>query len=581
MSPVRNTSHKISRAFCALLLSVILLTVAQPALVTAFARLSKPQTTDQSTLVVKLKPGTDINLQDDTFIGEGTTSATELNTTLHRHKAGKKRMLLSDNKATIRQNLQHARSRAKTTKPALDNYYTIRLGEGERADDVAKQLTELDVVETAYAKPLPAPTPSTPNYANLQTYLNAAPTGMDVNARVGTTANKYPGSLGAQVQVADLEYSWNANHEDLSRLRQTDSIWAYNTPVDPFDDTDHGTGVAGVVAGDRNGTGIDGIVPSAQYHMVNTYSAETGWSVSDAIYLAANKMSAGDVILIEQQAWAPDGNGYAPMEIYQDVYEAIVYATSLGINVVEPAGNGRNTTGQGYNLDDAMFGGAFTTARPNSGAILVGAGGNGCGMPTRARMPFSNYGSRVDVQGIGECVTTTGYGDLYGSSTNMLYTSSFNGTSSASATIAGLVAELASSYEKVNGAALAPATLKSILATNSTVQATTSSPGNIGGRPNMAAALKAVDITTPNTPSKLTGKRAAKNKISLNWNAATDNLGYVQYQVYRNNTKLATTSSLKYTDSSLKKAGTYTYKVRAVDASGNLSAFSNKISVKN
>ena len=64
--------------------------------------------------------------------------------------------------------------------------------------------------------------------------------------------------------------------------------------------------------------------------------------------------------------------------------------------------------------------------------------------PDRSRLSFSTYGSRVDVQGWGHNVTTTGYGGLFtgGGDPNQYYTATFNGTSSASPIVAGAAAAL-------------------------------------------------------------------------------------------------------------------------------------------
>ena len=59
--------------------------------------------------------------------------------------------------------------------------------------------------------------------------------------------------------------------------------------------------------------------------------------------------------------------------------------------------------------------------------------------PPRSRLQFSNYGRRVDIQGWGCSVVTTGYGD-FGSGQNMEYTTQFNGTSSATPIVAGAAA---------------------------------------------------------------------------------------------------------------------------------------------
>ena len=233
-------------------------------------------------------------------------------------------------------------------------------------------------------------------------------------------------------------------------------------------------------------------------------------------------------------------------------------------------------------MDSALFNGVFSSARANSGAIIVGAGSAGCnGVPARARLAYSNYGSRVDVQGYGECVSTTGYGDLYSGGPNAQYTSGFSGTSSASAMVAGAAAEFSSSYMQTNLTALTPAALKAGLQHGS-VQNTSVNPGNIGTLPNMAYSLRLTDITKPSAPTQLVGTATAPNQIALSWKPATDNLGYVKYVVYRNSVQSATvTGALAFVDTSIRDKVNFTYKVVAVDASSNRSAASNSVTVQN
>src|SRR4051812_29916162 len=275
--------------------------------------------TDQSTVVVKFKAGAGVVLASGRFVSLHSRSADQVNNVLGRSAV--KRSLIDEDRQMVRWRRSQLQRRLPTNRGDLENYFTIKLGPGETADQVAAELSTLSSVDTAYAKPLPAPAPSTPSFVASQKYLNAAPTGLGVNATIGgtATANLYPGIDGRKARVGDLEYAWNTGHEDLSRLRASGALWPVGTPVDPFANTSHGTAVAGIIAADRNGAGVDGVVPNAEYHMVNTYSSERGWDVADAIYTAANKMTAGDVILIEQQGWAPDNAGYGPVEIYPDV----------------------------------------------------------------------------------------------------------------------------------------------------------------------------------------------------------------------------------------------------------------------
>ncbi|MFI0479731.1 FG-GAP-like repeat-containing protein [Actinomadura sp. 9N215] len=96
---------------------------------------------------------------------------------------------------------------------------------------------------------------------------------------------------------------------------------------------------------------------------------------------------------------------------------------------------------------DSSARGRSDPANPSSGAVLVGAGAPPPGThgvdwgPDRSRLGFSNFGARVDAQGWGSEVTTTGYGDLQGGSDpDLWYTNSFNGTSSASPIVVGALA---------------------------------------------------------------------------------------------------------------------------------------------
>jgi len=166
-----------------------------------------------------------------------------------------------------------------------------------------------------------------------------------------------------------------------------------------------------------------------------------------------------------------------------EVYDAIKLATADGRIVVEAAGNGAQ------NLDDAQtFGKRFPSGKRDSGAIIVGAGAApGCTSPARSRLSFSTYGARVDLQGWGECVTTTGYGDLFNGGVNSLYTSRFSGTSSASAVVAGVAAALSSALEAKTGRPAKPANVRRLLEATGTPQA---GSDNIGPLPDLVAAFK-------------------------------------------------------------------------------------------
>ena len=103
------------------------------------------------------------------------------------------------------------------------------------------------------------------------------------------------------------------------------------------------------------------------------------------------------------------------------------------------------------------------------------------------------------------------------------------------------------------------------------------------------AALVAGGTPTPDTtpPTQPTNLRATagRTQVALTWTAATDDRAVSSYQVWRSRTsstsgflQVGTTSSTSFTNTSLARRTTYWYRVRAVDAAGNLGPFSVVVS---
>jgi subtilisin family serine protease len=242
----------------------------------------------------------------------------------------------------------------------------------------------------------------------------------------------------------------------------------------------HGTAVLGEVVGRDNGKGVVGIAPDVD-RVITSSIGDT--SVADAIDTAAEQLGAGDVLLIELQGGGPRGR-FLPVEYWDDAFDAISAATDRGIVVVEAAGNG------GEDLDHRAYGGKLDRKRRDSGAIVVGAGGPPrAGFTDRARLDFSNYGSRVDVQGWGRRVATLDYGDLQQcAGVDRHYTDLFSGTSSASPIVAG-AAILLESYTRARGVTLAPREVRRVLGETGTPQ-TGDTGKHIGPRPDLDRALR-------------------------------------------------------------------------------------------
>ncbi|NIL99971.1 MAG: S8 family serine peptidase [Acidobacteria bacterium] len=379
-----------------------------------------------------------------------------------------------------------AEARSGRALPDLNGYYEIRV-EGGVPDALLDALGRLKVVETAYRAPLPAPPPvdidpPTPDGESGQVYLDPAPEGIDARA-----AWTRPGGRGEGVLIIDIEFNWRDTHEDLDTALGQFLCFSTNST-----EIEHGTAVLGeLVAGD-NGYGVTGIANQADIGMVTHIPVGMSYSVARAIECATGFMGPGDVLLIEAQTVGPNSL-FVPPEWDAAEYDAITVATAAGIVVVETAGNGNE------DLDGAAFGGAFDRSVRDSGALIVGAGANlyyvGT-QPDLSRLDISTYGSRVDLQGWGDDVLTTGYGDVFdgGGDPNQYYTELFNGTSSAAPMIAGAAAIVQGVQIACGGSPLDPIEVRELLVSTGTPQVPGPFPGNIGPRPNLAAALARVDV---------------------------------------------------------------------------------------
>ncbi|WP_420848793.1 discoidin domain-containing protein [Paenibacillus antarcticus] len=93
--------------------------------------------------------------------------------------------------------------------------------------------------------------------------------------------------------------------------------------------------------------------------------------------------------------------------------------------------------------------------------------------------------------------------------------------------------------------------------------------------PTAGSVTPTPDTQAPTTPSNLTTTVVSSNQINLSWTASTDNVGVVGYQVFRGSTQVGTPTGTTFNDTGLTASTAYSYKVKAVDAAGNLSANSS------
>ncbi|RYF45185.1 MAG: T9SS type A sorting domain-containing protein, partial [Chitinophagaceae bacterium] len=97
---------------------------------------------------------------------------------------------------------------------------------------------------------------------------------------------------------------------------------------------------------------------------------------------------------------------------------------------------------------------------------------------------------------------------------------------------------------------------------------------------NEASATTDRDANPPTTPVNLFITAQNKTTVSLKWDASTDDVGVIGYEVFVNGVLNYTTTATTFTVPNLTYQQSYQFKVRALDAAGNKSQFSNQTAAK-
>lgn len=87
------------------------------------------------------------------------------------------------------------------------------------------------------------------------------------------------------------------------------------------------------------------------------------------------------------------------------------------------------------------------------------------------------------------------------------------------------------------------------------------------------------DTQAPSVPSSLVASNVGQTSVTLSWNASTDNVGVTGYDVFQGSTNLGSVTGTSINITGLSPASAYSFKVRAHDAAGNNSTFSNIVNV--
>ncbi len=84
------------------------------------------------------------------------------------------------------------------------------------------------------------------------------------------------------------------------------------------------------------------------------------------------------------------------------------------------------------------------------------------------------------------------------------------------------------------------------------------------------------DTEAPTNPTNLVASNPTDNSIDLTWTASTDNVAVSSYDIYVDGTNTYNSPSTSFTATGLSPNTTYCFMVKAKDASGNESDFSNQ-----
>lgn len=484
-------------------------------------------------VIIRFKPEAGIRLVGTEFTSPSPADVLKINAILKDIPGVIVNRLFEQTEAVLQEKRRVIAKETRADVPDLSRYYSARVP-NKYADKLVENLKQETLVDAVYIKP-PAVPPAildeeaepgadeppsiTPDFTPRQGYLNAAPKGIDARF-----AWKHPGGCGDGISIIDIEGAWNFNHEDLL-LNQGGMVGG--TARTELSWHNHGTEVAGIISGDHTDFGIKGICPKAFFSGYSAFDDRGLENSSAAIMQAANRLNAGDIILIELQDWGPratrtDEKGLIPIEWWPDDFDAIRLATAKGIIVVEAGGNGWE------NLDDAIYDtkldgfgddwkNPFKRCDRDSGAIIVGAGSPPTGTPgggqdpDRSRLYFSNYGSVFDAQGWGRAVATTGghhkkRGNMQGGSDKARwYTNEFGGTSGASPIVVGALACCQGALKAAGRPLLTPARARELLRNTGSPQP--NGPDHpatqrIGNRPDLRAMFKVLLIPEPSGEPK-------------------------------------------------------------------------------
>jgi subtilisin family serine protease len=213
--------------------------------------------------------------------------------------------------------------------------------------------------------------------------------------------NAWAKTQGQGVRVAVIDTGIDLNHPDL-KANIAGGYNAIDPSLPPQDDNEHGTHVAGTIAGIWNGKGVVGVAPKARLYAVKVLNKKGSASLTSIIkglvWAGKNNMQVANMSL-----GAPIGSIFMRL--------AVNYAISHGVVIIAAAGNSGGSVGYPAAYDDVIA----VSASDNHDKIA----------------DFSSRGSKVEFIAPGVAVYSSVPGGGY---------DTFSGTSMATPHVTGLAA---------------------------------------------------------------------------------------------------------------------------------------------
>ena len=340
-------------------------------------------------------------------------------------------------------------ARGSYVEAGRDKFVTFDFARGADVVRIAKELREVPELKQAAPIPeisAPAAPLTEPLTGREEPHIDAGQPGVDPRTqwylfRCGVPEAWNLGASGHGVTIADIDWGFDRNHQDLIyRIELARSMFGNPAIVSHGNMRGHGTGVLGLAGAAVNNNGMAGIAYDSTLWAIqagSNYVIDERYWVAAINFVRSTPAHGRKVIILEVQT-----RGASSIEAVPSIREEIVAAINDGIVVCVPAGNGNATGVAGSDDEGALI--------EETGSILVGATKF---HPHKNQRSESNGGDRIVVYAPGDADS-----DLTCGSPPNRYRLRFGGTSGATAKVAGVVALMLEKNDQ-----LTPAEVRSIL----------------------------------------------------------------------------------------------------------------------